>query len=55
MNTYFVKWLYHDTDNQLREVRKEILAPNKKDAKITAKRMAEQNNWRLLDVLTGGY
>ncbi len=55
MNTYFVKWLYRDSDNQLREARKEIQAPSKKDAKITAKRMAEQNDWRLTDILTGGY
>ncbi len=55
MNTYFCKWLYRDTDGQLREARQEIRATNKKDAKIIAKRIAEQNDWRLTDVLIGGY
>ena len=55
MNTYFIKWLYRNSDNQLKEARQEILAINKRDAKITAKRIAEQNNWRLTDILTGGY
>lgn len=55
MKTYFCKWLYRDTGGQLREARQEIQTTSLKDAKITAKRIAEQNDWRLTDVLIGGY
>lgn len=52
---YFAKWLYRSDDGQLREARQEIKATSKRDATITAKRIAEQNDWRLMDILIGGY
>ena len=53
MKTYYATYLQRNSSNQLRQERKEIQSNNLKDAKITAKRIAEQNDWRLLDVIIG--
>jgi len=54
MKTYYATFRYRDNEGQLREVRKAIQSSSLKDAKITARNIAKQNDWWLRDVITGG-
>jgi len=53
LKIYYATFLYRQ-DGQLRQARKDIQSTSLKDAKKTAKNIAEQNDWRLLDIITGG-
>lgn len=53
MKTYYATFLYRDTDGQLRQARQDIQTTSLKDAKLTARNIAKQNDWRLLDVTNG--
>jgi len=53
MKTYYATFMYRDNDGQLRQARKDIQSTSLNDAKATARNLAEQNDWRLLDVIIG--
>ena len=53
MKIYYATFRYRDSEGQLRQARKDIQSNSLKDAKITAKNIATQNNWWLMDVITG--
>lgn len=53
MKTYYATFMYRDGDGQLRQARKDIQSTSLKDAKLTAHNLAQQNDWRLLDVISG--
>ena len=44
MKTYYATFMYRDNDGQLREARKDIQADSLKDAKLTARNIATQND-----------
>ena len=52
---YCARYLHYDDNKQLVEARKEFMAQSNKDAKITARNIAQQNDWRLLMLFTGSF
>jgi len=54
LKIFYATFIYRNQNGELRQARKDIQSTSLKDAKKTAKNIAEQNDWRLLDIITGG-
>ncbi|KKL92996.1 hypothetical protein LCGC14_1879160 [marine sediment metagenome] len=53
MKIYSASFRYRSVDGQLREARRDIPSTSLRDARITAKNIAEQNGWWFMKVVTG--
>ena len=53
LKCYTAKFMYRDSDGQLRQAEVDISSDTYKEAKLTARNLATQREWRLLEVEAG--
>ena len=53
MRTYYATFMCQDNDGQLIQFGQVMYSTALNDAKLSARNLAQQNDWRLLDVVSG--